>query len=106
MKELLSHSTFTTERTASATPGAQLTRAPETRSEISTVSYRWFGGQRLMTLPLSVMVGLSVSFTVTLKEQLGPAELVQVTAVIPTAKKEPEGWSQVTVPQPAPEGSV
>ena len=59
-----------------------------------------------MTLPLSVMDGACVSFTVTLKVQVGPAELVQVTAVVPTAKKEPEGWSHVTVPQPAPEGPV
>ena len=59
-----------------------------------------------MTLPLSVMIGFSVSLTVTLKLQLGPALLVQVTAVVPTAKKDPEGWSHVTLPQPSPEGSV
>ena len=50
--------------------------------------------------------GFCVSLTVTLKVHDGPAELVQVTIVSPTPKNEPEGWSHVTVPQPAPEGSV
>jgi hypothetical protein len=53
-----------------------------------------------------VIVGFSVSLTVTLKLQLGPAELVQVTGVVPTPKNEPEGWSHVTVPQAAPDGVV
>jgi len=52
------------------------------------------------------MPGACVSLTWTLKLQLGPAELVQVTVVFPTPNKDPEGWSQVTVPQLAPEGSV
>ena len=37
------------------------------------------------------MVGSSSSVTVTVKLQLGPAELVQVTVVSPTPKKDPEG---------------
>ena len=53
-----------------------------------------------------IMVGACVSLTVTLKLQVGPAELVQVTIVTPTGKKDPEGWSHVTVPQPGPEGAA
>jgi hypothetical protein len=45
------------------------------------------------------MVGGVVSFTVTVKEQLGPAVVVQVTLVEPTEKNEPEGGVQVTAPQ-------
>lgn len=37
--------------------------------------------------------------TVTLKLQLGPAFVEQVTVVVPTAKLEPEAGVQVTVPQ-------
>ena len=54
----------------------------------------------------AVIVGSSVSLTVTLKLQLGPVELVQVTGVVPTGKAKPEGGSQVTVPQPVPDGAV
>src|ERR1700752_3801954 len=49
------------------------------------------------------MAGGCVSLTVTLKLQVGPAILVQVTIVVPTGKKDPEAGTQVTVPQPAPE---
>ena len=63
-------------------------------------------GALTVMLAGQVMVGSCVSLTVTLKLQVGPAELVQVTIVSPTGKKDPEGWSHVTVPQPAPEGSV
>src|SRR6185436_10537283 len=52
------------------------------------------------------MTGASSSVTVTVKLHSGPTGLVQVTCVSPTGKKEPEGWSHVTMPQPAPEGSV
>jgi hypothetical protein len=38
----------------------------------------------------AIIVGFSVSFTVTLKLQLEPVELVQVTRVVPTGKVEPE----------------
>ena len=40
----------------------------------------------------------------TLKLQVGPAVLVQVTNVVPSWKNDPEGGSQVTVPQSAPDG--
>jgi hypothetical protein len=50
------------------------------------------------------MLGACVSLTVTLKLQVGPAELVQVTFVTPTGKKEPEARSHLIVPQPVPEG--
>lgn len=47
------------------------------------------------------MVGAWVSLTVTVKLQLGPAVVVQLTVVVPFAKNEPEVGAQVTVPQPA-----
>ena len=37
--------------------------------------------------------------TVTVKVQLGPAVVVQVTVVVPFGKNEPEAGLQVTVPQ-------
>jgi hypothetical protein len=45
-----------------------------------------------------VNVGACVSLTVTVKLQLGPSEVVQVTIVVPTEKNEPEAGVQVTVP--------
>ena len=39
-----------------------------------------------------------MSFTVTLKAQLGPAEVLQVTTVVPFGKNEPVDGVQVTVP--------
>jgi hypothetical protein len=53
-----------------------------------------FGGQ--------VIVGGWVSLTVTVKLQLGPAVVVQVTVVVPFGKNEPDGGLQLTVPQPLP----
>lgn len=44
------------------------------------------------------IVGGSASSTVTRNEQLGPADVVQVTVVVPTGKKEPEEGLQVTAP--------
>jgi len=46
------------------------------------------------------MVGSCVSLTFTVKLQLGPAVVVQVTVVVPFGKNEPEAGVQVTVPQP------
>jgi hypothetical protein len=43
-------------------------------------------------------VGFSVSLTVTVNVQLGPAEVEQVTVVVPTANNDPEDGAQVTVP--------
>ena len=37
--------------------------------------------------------------TVTVKLQVGPAELVQVTVVVPTGKNDPDAGEQVIVPQ-------
>ena len=51
-------------------------------------------------------LGACVSLTVTLKLQAGPAELVQVTIVSPTGKKDPEERSHVTLPQPIAEGCL
>jgi hypothetical protein len=41
----------------------------------------------------------SAFVTVTVKLQLGTADEVQVTVVVPTAKNEPDGGVHVTVPQ-------
>ena len=46
-----------------------------------------------------VIVGGWVSLTLTVKAQLGPAVVVQVTVVVPTGKNEPDAGEQVTVPQ-------
>jgi hypothetical protein len=48
---------------------------------------------------IGVTVGGSVSFTVTVKLVLVLAWLVQVTVVVPSAKKEPDAGKQVIVPQ-------
>lgn len=53
-----------------------------------------------MAMGLTVITGASVSLTVTVKPQLGPAAVEQATFVVPTGKKEPEGGEQVIVPQP------
>jgi hypothetical protein len=53
-----------------------------------------------MAMGLTVITGASVSLTVTVKLQLGPAVVEQVTLVVPTGKNEPEAGEQVTVPQP------
>jgi len=46
-----------------------------------------------------VTVGACVSCTVTVNVQVAPNELVAVTVVVPTGKKEPEAGDTVTVPQ-------
>lgn len=46
-----------------------------------------------------VMVGEAEALTVTVKPQLVPSLLVQVTAVVPDWNVEPDGGSHVTVPQ-------
>lgn len=53
----------------------------------------WFPGQ--------VSVGICVSLTVTVKEQIcaGGPGAVQVTVVVPFGKNAPEAGEQLTVPQ-------
>jgi hypothetical protein len=46
-----------------------------------------------------VIVGGDAGFTVTVKEQLGPWLLEQVTTVAPTGNVEPDAGLQDTVPQ-------
>ena len=46
-----------------------------------------------------VITGGWVSLTVTVKVQLGPGVMVQVTVVVPTGKNDPEAGEHVTVPQ-------
>jgi hypothetical protein len=50
-----------------------------------------------VTLAGHVIAGGCVSFTVTVKEQLGPL-VVQVTVVVPTGKNDPDAGLHVTVP--------
>ena len=45
-----------------------------------------------------VIVGFSMSLTWTVNEQLGPAESLHVTVVVPTAKEVPLAGKQVIVP--------
>ena len=47
----------------------------------------------------ATMVGLSVSLTVTVRLQLGPAVVELVTVVLPTGKNAPEGGLLKTTPQ-------
>ena len=51
------------------------------------------------TLAGGVITGFSVSFTVTVNEQVSPVPAVTFTVVIPLEKKEPEAGIAVTVPQ-------
>jgi len=68
------------------------------------------GGFSLVVI-LAGQMSVFVSLTVTVKMQVAsvfpPASVaVQVTVVVPIAKKEFEAGSQVTVPQPCPAGGV
>jgi len=49
-----------------------------------------------------VIFGGCVSFTVTVKLQLGPAVVVHVTVVVPFGKNAPEAGEHATVPHPPP----
>jgi len=53
-------------------------------------------------LPGQTIVGASVSWTVTLNEQLVPDVVLQVTVDVPTGKNDPEGGTQTPVPQALP----
>ncbi len=53
-----------------------------------------------------VIIGPSLSFTVTVKLHEGPAVVEQLTVVVPTGKNEPDVGEQVTVPQPEGVGGV
>ncbi len=46
-----------------------------------------------------MIAGACVSLTVTVNVQVGPADAVQVTVVVPFGKDDPEVGLQVTVPQ-------
>jgi hypothetical protein len=48
--------------------------------------------------PGQVIVGGCVSLTVTVKLQAGPADVEQVTVVVPTGKNEPDGGLQAIEP--------
>ena len=57
---------------------------------------------RILLVAQFVMVGGSLSTTLIVNEQLGPALFAQVTVVAPTEKKEPDTGAQVTVPHCVP----
>ncbi len=58
----------------------------------------WFVGVETVTFDGQLTVGSCVSLTVTVKPQLGPEAVVQVTDVVPTGKKLPDWGVHVTVP--------
>jgi hypothetical protein len=62
-----------------------------TTAELPVVATVWFAGQ--------VIAGACVSVIVTVKLTDGPWSALQVTVVVPTGKKDPEGGEQVTAPQ-------
>ena len=64
-----------------------------------TTAPHWFGSFDLVMLAGQVIEGGCASFTVTVKVQVGPAVLVQVTVVVPTGKNEPDAGEQLIVPQ-------
>ncbi len=70
----------------SHTVGIKLTTAPAV--EVAPVTI--LAGQ--------VTMGGSVSLTVTVNEQLGPAIVVTITVVEPTVKNDPEGGTTLTIP--------
>src|SRR5262249_4413392 len=66
----------------------------------ATLMRSWLGGHSAgVATEIGVTMGASVSFTVTVKLVLVLAWLVQVTVVVPRAKKEPDAGKQVIVPQ-------
>ena len=63
-----------------------------------TTAVHTFGSVFCVIFCGQLIVGTSVSLTVTVNEQLGPATVVQLTVVVPFGKVEPEAGIQVTVP--------
>ena len=91
--------------------GTQLTVTPGQLSlagteKLSTVHIALPDGVLMLRPAGHVMVGACVSLTVTLKVQVGPTELVQVTVVAPTGKNDPDAGAHVMVAQPDPVGAV
>ena len=72
-----------------------------------TEAEHWPGSLLTLMFGGALTVGISVSLTVTLKLQAGPAVELQVTAVVPIAKNEPDAGEQLIVPQlePSPVGA-
>jgi hypothetical protein len=61
----------------------------------------------LLVIPAGqVIIGACVSLTVTVKEQLGPPAIEQITVVVPLAKKVPDAGAHVTAPHPGCEVGV
>ena len=72
--------------------------------KFTTVQVLPGAGVTAVRLHGQVMTGAWVSLTLTVNVQLGPAEEVHVTVVVPTGKNKPEAGVQVMVPQPEPCG--
>ena len=66
-----------------------------------TTAWQTFGSVPCVMLAGHVMFGGCVSLTETVKLQLGPAFVVQLTVVVPFWKNEPEAGVQFTLPHPA-----
>jgi hypothetical protein len=67
---------------------------------IVTGTSLWFGGDRTAGFAdTPVIVGASVSLTVTVNEHEPPVESEQITVVEPIGKNEPEDGVQITVEQ-------
>src|SRR5262249_364916 len=78
-------------------PGQLSLKLPPDKPTLIT---SWLVGQSAgVATEIGVTMGASVSFTVTVKLALVLAWLVQVTVVVPRAKKEPDAGKQVIVPQ-------
>ena len=77
----------------------QLSVAETSLTKFGITAWQFASAVKVLLEAHVVIVGGVVSFTVTVKVQLGPWALVQVTVVVPTWKVDPEGGLHVTVPQ-------
>ena len=83
------HTTFT--------PG-QLSDAVAEKLTVLLLAGGHVASAAMLMLAGHVIIGGCVSLTVTVKEQLGPAVVLQVTVVVPFGKNDPEAGEQLVVP--------
>jgi hypothetical protein len=83
--------------------GLAVTKAPQLSEAVGagkfTTAPHWFGLFETVMFAGHVMVGGSVSTTVTLKVHCSPDLVLHVTVVVPFGKKEPDAGEQTTPPQ-------
>jgi hypothetical protein len=65
-------------------------------AEKLTTAAHWFASVLVVMFAGQLIVGVVLSMTVTVKLQLCPAAVEQLTVVVPTAKSAPDGGVQVT----------